>query len=57
MSFSIAGLVTIPQWSVYVASKWEIKGFASCIRPELKPYNVKVTTLHPGIVKTEFFDK
>lgn len=57
MTSSLAGLVTLPQWSVYVASKWAITGFADCIRPELKPFNVKVSTLHPGAVKTEFFDK
>lgn len=57
MTSSLAGLVTLPQWSVYVASKWAITGFADSIRPELKQYNVKVSTLHPGAVKTEFFDK
>jgi len=57
MTSSLAGLITMPQWSVYVASKWAITGFADSIRPELKPYNVLVTTLHPGAVKTEFFDK
>lgn len=54
---SLAGLITLPQWSVYVASKWAITAFADSIRPELKPFNVKVTTLHPGAVTTEFFDK
>jgi len=57
MTSSLAGLVTIPQWSVYVASKWAITGFSDCIRNEVKNFNVKVTTLHPGAVKTEFFDK
>lgn len=55
-SSSLAGLVTLPQWSVYVASKWAITGFADSIRPELKKFNVRVTTLHPGAVTTEFFD-
>lgn len=54
---SLAGLITLPQWSVYVASKWAITGFADSIRAELKPHNVLVTTLHPGAVKTEFFDE
>ncbi len=54
---SLAGLITLPQWSVYVASKWAMTAFADSIRPELNPFNVKVTTLHPGAVKTEFFDK
>jgi len=56
MTSSLAGLITLPQWSVYVASKWAITGFAGCIRAELKPHNVLVTTVHPGAVKTEFFD-
>lgn len=53
---SLAGLITLPQWSVYVASKWAITGFADSIRPELKKFNIKITTLHPGAVLTEFFD-
>jgi short-subunit dehydrogenase len=53
---SLAGLITMPQWSVYVASKWAITGFADSIRPELKKFNIKITTLHPGAVLTEFFD-
>jgi uncharacterized protein len=57
MTSSLAGLITLPEWSVYVASKWAITGFSDCIRAELKPYNVKVTTIHPGLVNTEFFAK
>ncbi|KXK27219.1 MAG: putative oxidoreductase [candidate division WS6 bacterium OLB20] len=53
---SLAGLITLPQWSVYVASKWAITGFADCIRAELSDYGVQVTTVHPGAVRTEFFD-
>lgn len=53
---SLAGLITMPQWSVYVASKWAITGFADSIRSELKKFNVRITTLHPGAVITEFFD-
>jgi short-subunit dehydrogenase len=54
---SLAGLITLPQWSAYVASKWAVTSFADCIRPELKPFGIKVTTIHPGAVRTEFFDK
>lgn len=57
MTASLAGLITLPQWSVYVATKWAITGFADCIRMELHSKNIKVTSLHPGAVKTEFFDK
>jgi short-subunit dehydrogenase len=54
---SLAGLITIPDWSVYVATKWAITGFSECIRYELAPFNVLVTSVHPGMVSTEFFAK
>jgi hypothetical protein len=52
---SLAGLITLPQWSVYVATKWAVTGLTDSIRQELKPFNVKVSSLHPGAVDTEFF--
>ncbi|MBD3329669.1 SDR family NAD(P)-dependent oxidoreductase [Candidatus Dojkabacteria bacterium] len=55
MTSSLAGLITVPQWAVYVGSKWAITGFADSIRHELRPYTVKVSTLHPGGVRTDFF--
>lgn len=57
MTSSLAGLITVPQWAVYVASKWAITGFASSLEMELKPYNIIVSTIHPGPVDTEFFAK
>jgi short-subunit dehydrogenase len=57
LTSSVAGLVTLPDWSVYVASKWAITGFADSIRYELEPQKILVTSLHPGIVNTEFFAK
>lgn len=57
LTSSLGGLVAIPQSSVYVGSKWAVTGFADTIRIEMKKYNVKVTTIHPGAVKTVFFDE
>lgn len=57
MTSSLAGLVPIPKWSVYVASKWAITGFTESIRAELSRFNIKVSSLHPGIIKTEFWDR
>lgn len=57
LTSSLAGLITLPQWSVYCATKWGLTGFADSIRPELKKHGVLVTTIHPGAVQTEFFDK
>jgi short-subunit dehydrogenase len=52
---SLAGLITVPQWSVYVATKWAVTGLTDSIRQELKPFGVKVTSIHPGAVDTDFF--
>lgn len=57
MTSSLAGLISVPQWSVYVASKWAITGFAASLELELKPYHILVSTIHPGPVDTEFFSK
>lgn len=54
---SLAGLITLPQWSVYVATKWAVTGLTDSIRQELKPFGVLVSSLHPGAVNTEFFNK
>jgi len=57
MTSSIAGLVATPQWSVYCATKWAITGFSDSIRSELDRFGVRVTSLHPGPIKTDFFDR
>ena len=54
---SLAGLISMPQWSVYTATKWGVTGLTDSIRQELKPYGVYVTSLHPGAVNTDFFSK
>lgn len=37
----------------YCASKWGEAGFSESLRTELKPHNIKVTTLYPGTFATE----
>jgi short-subunit dehydrogenase len=53
---SLAGYVLLPTWSVYCASKWAITAFANVLRQEVASAGVKITTVHPGPVQTEFFD-
>lgn len=53
---SLAGYVLLPKWSVYCASKWGITAFANVLRQEVAKFNIKVSTVHPGPVQTEFFD-
>lgn len=43
-------------FSVYSATKFAVTGFSEAVQLELKPYGIKVTTIYPGIVDTEFRD-
>ena len=51
---SVAGLRGLPNESVYCASKHAQVGFAESLDHELRPRGVRVTTVCPGGVATEF---
>ncbi|MFV0481631.1 MAG: SDR family NAD(P)-dependent oxidoreductase [Campylobacteraceae bacterium] len=53
---SQAAKAPLPELSIYSATKYAVVGFSNCLRLELKKYNVKVTTVNPGPIDTEFFD-
>mgnify|MGYP001502639426 CR=1 FL=1 len=42
--------------TAYVSSKYALKGFADSLRTELRDYNVKVSSVYPGAIDTEFWD-
>lgn len=54
---SIAGLKTVATGEFYSASKFAVKGFSDGLRQELSPSGIKVSTIYPGMVKTDLFDK
>lgn len=54
---SLAGKVSTPNYAVYGATKGAIISFSNALRMELKPFNIHVTTVNFGPVKTPFFDK
>jgi len=54
---SIAAKVGFPNWSAYCASKFGLLGFANALREELRPGGIKVTSVIPGAVDTELWDK
>lgn len=53
---SMAGKITTPKSAAYSATKAAVISFSDGLRLELKPMNVKVTTINPGPVATNFFD-
>jgi short-subunit dehydrogenase len=53
---SIGGKMYTPYGAYYHASKHAIEGYSDCLRIELKPFNIKVVIIEPGIVHSEFQD-
>ncbi|KAL3282579.1 hypothetical protein HHI36_005754 [Cryptolaemus montrouzieri] len=50
---SIQGLVALPDRSSYGASKHALQAFADSLRAEVATYNISVTIISPGYVKTQ----
>lgn len=53
---SLAGANFFEQGSAYNASKFGLVGFTQAIMLDLRKYGIKVTTIMPGSVATEFGD-
>jgi 3alpha(or 20beta)-hydroxysteroid dehydrogenase len=57
---SVAGLTGTPGMIAYGASKWAVRGMTKAVAREVAPFNVRVNSIHPGIIETpmlEVFDK
>jgi short-subunit dehydrogenase len=51
---SVAGLIPVPTYSVYAATKYGLRGFTEALRRELRPMGIQVSGIYPSGVKTEF---
>ncbi|UMB68290.1 glucose 1-dehydrogenase [Mycobacterium paraterrae] len=49
---SIEGLRGAPFAHAYVASKWAVRGLTKSTALELGRYNIRVNSIHPGLVRT-----
>ncbi len=49
---SIAGTTAYPNGGSYAVSKWAMLGMTKCLREELKPHQIKVTSILPGATYT-----
>ncbi|MBN1561930.1 SDR family oxidoreductase [candidate division KSB1 bacterium] len=53
---SIAGLYGTPNYAAYCAAKHGVTGFQRSLKWESRKHGIKVSTVFPGRVDTEFFD-
>ncbi len=49
---SVFGLVAPPEQTAYCSSKFAVRGFSESLRHELEGTNVRVSSVHPGGIKT-----
>ena len=51
---SIGGIMTVPAYAVYNATKFAVEGLSEGLWYELGTFGVKVKVIEPGAIKTEF---
>lgn len=54
---SMGGRIGFPLYSVYNSTKWAVEGLSEALMYELKPLNIKVRLIEPGVIKTDFYDR
>ncbi|WP_044252795.1 SDR family oxidoreductase [Rhodopirellula sp. SWK7] len=54
---SVGGMMAMPTMSVYSASKFALEGASEALFYELKPWNVSVTLIQPGFMRSDAFEK
>lgn len=54
---SVGGMMAMPTMSVYSASKFALEGASEALFYELKPWNVNVTLIQPGFMRSDSFEK
>jgi NAD(P)-dependent dehydrogenase (short-subunit alcohol dehydrogenase family) len=52
---SLAGLVPVPFWGYYNASKFAVEGYCETLCAELKPFGISVSMVEPGAIGTSLF--
>jgi NAD(P)-dependent dehydrogenase (short-subunit alcohol dehydrogenase family) len=54
---SLAGLVPVPFWGHYNASKFAVEGLMETLRHEARPFGVQIALVEPGNIKTPFYER
>jgi short-subunit dehydrogenase len=54
---SMVGFLSNPGQGLYSASKWAVEGVFETLAKEVAPFNIKITLVEPGGIRTGFFAK
>jgi NAD(P)-dependent dehydrogenase (short-subunit alcohol dehydrogenase family) len=54
---SVAGQFGMAPLGPYAASKWALEGLSECLAQELRPFNIRVAIVEPGVVATPMTTK
>jgi short-subunit dehydrogenase len=54
---SVGGMMAMPTMAAYSASKWALEGATEALYYEVKPWNIQVSLVQPGFVRSESFRK
>lgn len=52
---SMSGRRSYPKGEFYSATKFGVMGYSDGLRKELEEHNIKVSTICPGVIETDFF--
>ena len=52
---SVGGMMAMPTMGVYSASKFALEGASEALWYEVKPWNIKVSLVQPGFIRSESF--
>ena len=54
---SLTGLVAVPFWGHYNASKFAVEGLMETLRHEVRPFGIRVALVEPGPITTPFYTR
>ena len=53
---SVGGRMTFPFMGAYNSTKYAVESISDALRWELRPFNIDVALVEPGVIRTEFAD-
>ena len=52
----MSGYIGFPASSAYVSPKFALEGLSESLAYEVEPYGIKVVSIEPGVIKTNFME-